>query len=137
MRLSIAQILVAPFFVGCIVPVSFDPVGAAASMEGSWTIDGAPPSAASCEAAEVSYVRIRFFRDEVHRDHAQLAFDCESGSFDTRPELVVGDGEWVIAPLAIRADGSEVARGELQTFDTRVEGGDHIVVAPFDISGGG
>lgn len=136
MRPPHAHPLVALLFVGCIVPVSFDPVGASASMEGSWTIDGAPPTEASCEAVEVRYVRIRFFRDEVHRDHADLAFECADGSFDTRPVLLVGAGEWTIAPLAIRADGSEVARGALQTVDTLAEGGNHIVVDPFDIGGG-
>ncbi len=120
---------------GCIVPVGFDPIGSAASMQGSWTIDGAAPSTESCDAAEVRFVRIRFFEGGAHRDHAGLVFACAVGSFDTRPEFLVGEGEWEIAPIAIRADGSEVAQGARQVTDTRAGDG-HIVVAPFDFPGG-
>ena len=127
--------LPAMLLAACIVQVEFDPVGAAASVQGSWTIDGAAPTAESCEAAEVRFVRIRFFEGDEHRDHPRLVFDCSLGSFDTRPELVVGAGEWEVAPIAIRADGSEVASGTPQRTDTSA-GESHIVIAPLDFPGG-
>lgn len=121
---------------GCIVQVEFDPVGSAASIQGSWTIDGAAPTAESCTAAEVRFVRIRFFFEgDTHRDHAGLVFECLVGSFDTRPDLLIGAGEWELAPVAIRADGSEVVTGARQMADAGASAG-HIVVAPFDFPGG-
>ncbi|MEZ4338856.1 MAG: hypothetical protein R3B82_19740 [Sandaracinaceae bacterium] len=120
---------------GCIVPVDFDPVGEASSMQGSWTIASATPTAESC--GEIAYVRVRFFRDEEHRDHHALVFECSAGGFDTRPERVVAEGAWTVALVAIRADGSVVEQGPLVEIDTRTEGGGHIVLPPFDITGGG
>lgn len=120
---------------GCIVQVDFDPVGEASSMQGSWTIAGAAPTADGC--GEIAYVRVRFFRGEEHRDHHALVFECPAGGFDTRPERVVAEGAWTVALVAIRADGSVVEQGPPVEIDTRVEGGGHIVLPPFDVIGGG
>ncbi|MBX3272250.1 MAG: hypothetical protein KF729_18440 [Sandaracinaceae bacterium] len=119
-------------FGGCIVRVGFDPVGVAASAEGSWTIDGAPPTAASC--GEVAYVRVRFFEGGEHRDHAGLVFECARGAFDTRPERVIAEGQWEVALVAIRADGSIVREGVHQTIETS-EG--HVELAALDLEGPG
>jgi len=115
---------------GCIVPVEFDPVGETASMQGEWTIDGAAPTPESC--GEIAYVRIRFFEGEDHRDHPALVFDCAEGRFDTRPARVVAEGTWVVAPVAIRADGSVVAEGPHDVVDTGL--GPHLSVPPFDVA---
>lgn len=119
----------------CIVPVDFDPVGESSSMQGSWTIAGSAPTDGSC--GEIAYVRVRFFRDEDHRDHHALVFACALGGFDTRPERVVAEGAWTVALVAIRADGSVVAQGPFVEVDTRAEGGGHLILPPFDVPGGG
>lgn len=134
MRTALAPTLVALALSGCIVPVDFDPVGEAASMQGAWTIAGAAPTAASC--GEIAYVRVRFFEGEEHRDHAELVFECVAGGFDTRPMRVVAQGAWSVALVAIRADGSVVEQGPILEVDTRAEGGGHLVIPPLDLAGG-
>ena len=135
MRSALLLSLLATTLSGCIVNVDFDPVGSASSMQGSWTVGGAPPTAASC--GEVAFVRVRFFEGEEHRDHAGLVFECEAGGFDTRPDRLVAAGQWTVAPVAIRADGSVVEVGPTTELDTHAEGGGHLVVPPFDLAGGG
>lgn len=116
---------------GCIVSVEFDPVGTAASMEATWTVQGAPATEDSC--GEIRFVRIRFFDGDEHRDHPDLVFDCAAGGFDTRPERLVASGAWTVAPIAIRPDGSEVDRGPTVSLDTSIVGGGHLVIEPFDL----
>ncbi len=135
MRSAYLLPLLATTLCGCIVNVDFDPVGSAASVQGSWTVEGAPPTAESC--AEIAYVRVRFFEDDERRDHAGLVFECAAGGFDTRPERVIAQGLWTVALVAIRADGSVVEMGPMVELDTRVEGGDHLIVPPVDLAGGG
>ena len=50
---------------GCVAQVSFDVVGHAASVQGSWTIADATPSAQNCAALGIDYVRVRFFRGDA------------------------------------------------------------------------
>ncbi len=135
MRIALGSSFAALALSGCIVPVGFDPVGDASSMQGSWTVAGASPTVASC--GEVAYVRVRFFEGEEHRDHHDLVFECALGGFDTRPERVVAEGAWQVALVAIRADGSVVEQGPTHTVDTRAEGGGHLAIPPFDLRGAG
>ena len=136
MRSAIALILTGSVALvasgGCIVRVGLDPVGAAASAQGSWTVDGAAPTATSC--GEIAYVRVRFYDGDEHRDHAGLVFECARGAFDTRPERVIAQGQWEVALVAIRADGSIVHEGARQTIETS-EG--HVERAPLALEGPG
>lgn len=116
---------------GCIVDIVFDPVGADASVEGAWLINGETPTAANCGALGISRVRVRFYDGSRTFDHPDLVFPCEQGSFDTSPRAVLADGVWTMEMLAIDASGAVIARGRQETFDTLVEGG-HIVMTTMD-----
>lgn len=121
---------------GCIVDVVFDPIGQDASIAGSWTIDGAAPTVESCEAAGIDSVRVRFFEGSDYRDHPDLRFDCETGSFDTRPQLLIADGVWTVQLVPIDASGAVVETDPMpprETFDTIVVGG-HIDMTPVDFA---
>lgn len=124
---------------GCIVEVEpIDPVGTDASVSGSWTIEGAAASAASCAANGITHVRVRVFDGADYADPASLVFPCEDGSFDTRPSAVLADGIWTIQLLAVNSDaasgGVVVDEGPMMTFDTVVEGG-HIAIPKVDFMG--
>jgi len=134
-RIGHAAPLLALLAAGCIVPVDFDPVGESASMQGSWTVAGAAPSAESC--GEIRFVRVRFFQGEEHRDHADLVFECGLGGFDTRPARVVAQGSWTVAVVAIRADGSVVQESPMMIVDTASEGGGHLSLPAMDFTAGG
>jgi len=121
---------------GCIVEITFDPIGADASVEGSWTINGAAPTAESCAALGISHVRVRFFDGDRWADHPELVFSCTEGGFDTRPQAVVADGQWTMALVAIDADGDAIAMGPTQTVDT-LAGGGHIALTPIDFMASG
>lgn len=103
---------------GCIVDVIVDPIGQDASIAGSWTVEGAAPTAESCAALGITNVRVRFSSGTETRLHPDLVFDCAVGQFDTRPQRVVADGTWVVQLVAIDADGVEIAAGPESTFDT-------------------
>jgi hypothetical protein len=118
---------------GCIAEVSFDPVGTAASVEGSWTIDGAPASAEACRAYGIDYVRVRFYRDERTADHPHLVFPCAQGSFDTRPDRIVAEGTWTMGLVAIDAEGDAIAVGPEEMASPAALGG-HIALAPVDFT---
>lgn len=116
---------------GCIVDVIVDPIGQDASIAGSWTIEGAAPTAESCEALGITNVRVRFASGTETRLHPDLVFDCAAGSFDTRPRQVVADGTWVVQLVAINADGDQIAAGPTSTFDTIADDG-HYDIPPVD-----
>jgi hypothetical protein len=116
---------------GCIAEVTFDPVGTAASVEGSWTIGGAVASAEACRALGIDYVRVRFYRDMRTSDHPHLVFPCERGSFDTSPERIVAEGTWTMALVAIDAEGNPIAVGPRETLSTS---SGHIALAPVDFT---
>ncbi|HJL17415.1 MAG TPA: hypothetical protein RMH99_17230 [Sandaracinaceae bacterium LLY-WYZ-13_1] len=124
---------------GCIVEVEgIDPVGSDASLEGGWTIGGAPASAAACEANGITHVRVRVFDGADYADPASLVFDCADGAFDTRPNDVLRDGIWTLQLLAVDANAPAgevvVDEGPMMSFDTLVEGG-HIVIPTVDFMG--
>lgn len=114
---------------GCIVEITFDPIGTDASMAGQWTINGAAPTQASCDALGVSHVRVRFYDGTRGVDHPGLVFPCAQGSFDTRPDAVVADGVWTAALIAVDASGTAIGTAPQQTFDTLAVGG-HITLTP-------
>lgn len=107
---------------GCIVEITFDPVGSAASVEGAWTIEGAAPTEASCSALGITHLRVRFYDGIVTYDHPDLVFPCAQGSFDT-VDPVVADGVWTMSLVAIDGSGAKIAEGPKETFDTLAVGG--------------
>jgi hypothetical protein len=122
---------------GCAATTSFDPVGSAATMEGSWQLAAAAASEESCAASGITHVRVRFFEEERSVDHPQLVFPCAQGSFDTRPTGVLADGVWSVRLLGLdnrvpAGADTVVASGPLSTFDTRTEGG-HVVLGQIDL----
>ena len=121
------------FVSACIAQVGFDPVGEAASVEGSWTIGGEPPRPERCADRAIRFVRVRFFDGSQHRDHPGLVFDCGAGAFDTRPTRLVAPGSWAIRLVAIRDDGSEVESGPEVVYDTTTG---HIELATVHLAGG-
>lgn len=122
---------------GCVASVDFDPVGTGATVEASWTIEGAAASAESCAARSITHVRVRFFDPadaEIFRDHPDLVFACAGGSFDTRPDPVLKSGEWTLRLLALNNDamlGQDfvVASGPEVLSDTSTG---HVVIPPVD-----
>jgi len=125
--LSWVGLLAALSVSGCIVEITFDPIGTDATMAGAWTINGAAPTQASCDALGVSHVRVRFLDGTRGVDHPDLVFPCAQGSFDTRPNAVVADGAWTVALVAVDTNGTAIGTAPQETFDTSVEGG-HIVL---------
>lgn len=125
--LSWVGLLAALSVSGCIVEITFDPIGTDASMAGQWTINGAAPTQASCDALGVSHVRVRFYDGTRGVDHPGLVFPCAQGSFDTRPDAVVADGVWTAALVAVDASGTAIGTAPQQTFDTLAVGG-HITL---------
>lgn len=135
-RVARIAVLLALALAGCIVEVSFDPVGTAASAEGSWSIGGAQASAASCAALEITHVRVRFYDGDRTFDHPRLVFPCEAGGFDTRPDRVVASGTWTMQLLAVNNDvpvgvSNVVASGPLEVQDT-LDARGHIVLSAVD-----
>jgi hypothetical protein len=101
----------------CVSDVVFDPIGTEWTIAGSWLVNGAPPSASTCAAAGIDFVRVRFFDVSRTADHPRLVFPCAQGSFDTRPEALVASGTWSIALVAIDAEGNAMAMATPQTFE--------------------
>lgn len=119
---------------GCTIEIR-DPVGSDASIEGSWTVDSAAPTPASCAANGITHVRVRVWDGDTYFDPPELVFPCEDGSFDT-VDPVLRDGEWSLQLLALDANADDVvvAEGPLELFDTLREAG-HIVMTPVDFVG--
>jgi hypothetical protein len=122
---------------GCVASVRFDPVGSAATVEGAWLLDGAAPSSESCAARSITHVRVRFFEPddpEVFRDHPDLVFPCEDGSFDTRPQAVLASGAWSSTLLALDANaplGEELIVAMGPDVESSTTSG-HVVLPPVD-----
>jgi hypothetical protein len=119
---------------GCVPGVGLDPVGDDWSIGGSWLLNGEPPTAQSCGALGVAYVRVRFYDGERTADHPRLVFPCAQGTFDTRPEQVVRVGTWTLALVAIDAEGRAIATAPPQVFEP-VDVTGHIEVSAVDFVG--
>ena len=118
---------------GCIVLSDFEPVGAGAPIRGSWTIDGAAPTAQSCDAVGTdlagatprpgaSLVRVVFLDGTRPVVHGNLIFQCVSGSFDTSggdggtPQRLVALGQWMVRVQAIDGAGNVLDSGATQAI---------------------
>jgi len=82
--------LAAALAAGCVVEVTFDPIGGDAAIDGSWTINGEAPTAANCNALGIADVQLQIyeqFGSEFYTD-STLRASCATGSFTTGPFLV-------------------------------------------------
>lgn len=112
---------------------SFDPRGNDASVSGSWTIEGAAPTAASCDTLGIDRVRLVFLNGTTPYLDTTFEAACEAGGFDTRPERVLRAGDYTVRFEAVR-DGEVVGQGAM-TMVTATVGG-HVTVAPADFTSG-
>ena len=112
---------------------SFDPRGDDASVSGSWTLEGAAPTAASCSALGIDRVRLVFLNGATPYLDTTFEAACEAGGFDTRPERVLRAGNYTVRFEAVR-DGEIVGQGAM-TMVTATVGG-HVTIAPADFTSG-
>lgn len=122
---------------GCIQTGDFDPVGDAASIAGSWTVDGIAPSRDSCDALGASVVHVTFLDNARPVTHSGLLFECREGTFDT--DAPGGSGRVIAAPEddgapwdlrfeAVDSGGQVIAVGE--TFTVFVPATEKIIMPP-------
>ncbi len=83
--------LVALAFVGCHRGADLS------SVSGSWTVDGAAASTASCAAVGIDTVRLAIYAPSgaAYVDH--IDGPCAAGSIDTRPNGVLAPGDYDVA----------------------------------------
>lgn len=85
----------------------FDPSGTAVSLNGSWTVNGAAPTVASC--GNIARVRVAICQTSAATDcwsTPSLSFPCASGAFDTRPTRVLAAGSYHSLWEALDASGN-------------------------------
>lgn len=112
----------------------FNPVGSDATVETSWTIDGAAPSSASCNALGISDVRVAFQNGATWFEHPDLVFPCSVGGADTRPTTVLRAGNWTMQVQALDSTGAIIAQGMSATL--AVTPGSHVIMDNIDFTGG-
>lgn len=116
--------LAAPALFGCTESEPFDPTGGDVAVSASWTVEGAAPTAESCEAACIETVQLRVWEQyEGGNDYTQdeWTVDCAAGSITTQPILLAGtyrialygntNDELAAAERAAAADGAAPVDG--------------------------
>ncbi len=106
----------------------FNPVGSDATGEATWTIDGAPATAANCAALGIASVRIAFQNGSTWVAHPGLTASCAAGRIDTRPNAVIRAGAWQMQVQALNAAGEIVGPGMIESRN--VTAGSHVVMQP-------
>ncbi len=112
----------------------FDPRGTDATMSGSWTVMGAAPTAASCNALGVDVVRLAFYDGASARYYDAFDSPCANGSIDTRPTPVLRAGTYTVRFEAFRGS-DRVGEGAMQTV--LASAGGHVTIMPADFVSGG
>lgn len=97
----------------CVVEVVYDPFGSDFAMTGSWTVDGAPPTTASC--GSIATVRVVLYDAGTPFNYAQLTFPCASGTFTTGSIFRYGayETEW----QALDASGAIIGRSARESLN--------------------
>ena len=121
-----ALALAAMVLSGCVVEVTstvWTPIGTDASATGSWTLNGAVPTAGACDAAGINSVELEF---DNHLDPAviprQFVFSCEAGGFNLPNILAAGTytATWVLSTstgtVRVAAGDFTVAVGDTANF---------------------
>jgi hypothetical protein len=105
---------------GCVVEVTFDPVGTDFSVTGDWAIElggvSMLPNAANCAAAGIDRVQLQLFHEstsDVFTD-GSLEADCEQGTFTSGMAFAYGSyrAQWV----ALDSSRNVVARSGFIPF---------------------
>lgn len=130
--LALASLLAALFALsGCLLV--YDPLGADASVRGSWTVNGTSPSASTCAAAGIDTVRLGFYDAGSPFYYDTLMAPCSGGTL-TSAGPVLAAGTYEVAWEAF-LNGQRVAQGPRQ-FITATVGGT-IVVPTVDFQSSG
>jgi len=109
---------------------SFTPIGTDASAIGSWTLNGAVPTAAACDAAGVDTVELEFSEGSESVTPSQFVFDCADGGFNLPSSLAAG----TYGTLFIIRRSTGVIDGPTGTFTAAA--GDTVTFPVFDIVAG-
>ncbi len=114
----------------CTIQVTYSPLGSDVSLSGSWTIDGAPADATSCEAAGITTISLAFFEGSTPRTYPELTWNCADGSFATGPVLAHGrySAQW----QAQTATG--LASSAAFPIDVVAAGATHVELGTFAIT---
>jgi hypothetical protein len=86
---------------------TWDPFGSDWSMEGTWTVNGAPASGATCGA--IADVRVILWHEGTFYSYADLTFPCSAGSFAT--DLIFQYGDYETQWQALDAGGAIIGEG--------------------------
>jgi hypothetical protein len=86
---------------------TWDPFGNDWSMEGTWTVNGAPASAATC--GTISQVRVILWHEGTFYNYADLTFPCQAGGFTT--DLIFRHGAYETQWQALDAGGTVIGEG--------------------------
>lgn len=118
---------------GCRWEVTVGPLGEDATLSGNWTIEGAPVTAASCNAIGIDEVRLAVLDGASTYFSPLLRANCVAGMIDTRPTAVLSEGNYTVRWEGIRA-GSVVATGSSHVVTARFGG--HVLVPTVDFVSG-
>lgn len=129
---ALAATAMAATAAGCVVEVTFTPLGSQASAEGAWLINGAAANATSCSANGISAVSVVFLDGGAEFTFNQFVFDCADGSFNTGTTPVLGIGSYLAKWRYTFTDGSHADTG---TFTFDVDGlTSHVVFVTGDVT---
>lgn len=104
---------------GCVVAVNeeFDPRGTDLSLSGDWRIElegGSPevPTPALCQQIGIAEVQLVLYPASGSQTFVSdtYRYACETGSFDSRPQRVLKNGNYRAEWIAYDEAGAEVAR---------------------------
>jgi hypothetical protein len=123
----------------CTVTVVYDPRGTAVSLEGDWTIDGAPADATNCSAAGITDIRLVFLEGSreyryTRADYGDGALEwaCANGNFNTGTG-VLDHGLYSVFWEAVLSDGRTAASDPF-TVDVVSAGITHFDLGQFQIT---
>jgi hypothetical protein len=111
-----------------------DPIGDDSTVSGSWTIDGAPASPATCNAIALDQVRLAVLDSAGRENYSPLLIaPCADGLIDTRPTPVLTEGNYTVRWQGLRG-GAVVATGSSHLVTARFGG--HVLVPAVDFVSG-
>lgn len=107
--------------------------GVDTTVSGTWTVEGAAPTATSCADVGIDTVRLGIYGPAGLEYIAALEAPCTAGMIDTRPTPVLAAGVYDVAWEGFRA-GERVAQGSRHQLVASA--GSHAVVPVVDFVSG-